>query len=200
MREWLEITYPALHRRAAREKAEIHWCDEMGIGADDYQGRGYALAGHTPETKVSGGRFRVNMISTVTNEGKARFMTYAGAMDAAVFIRFLDRLIRGAERKINLVADRLRVHESAAVREWVGLHKDRIEIIPHPRRAPELNPDEYLNHDAKAGVNARRLPATRNELRQQLRRFMQRIARLPDHVRSYFRHPCVQYAAAPADT
>ena len=29
---WLEVTYPAIEARAAREDAEIHWCDETGAG------------------------------------------------------------------------------------------------------------------------------------------------------------------------
>jgi len=73
---------------------------------------------------------------------------------------------------------------------------DRIEIFYLPRRAPELNPDEYLNHDTKAGVNAARLPDTRAELRSNLQRFMQKIVKLPSHVQNYFQHHCVKYAAA----
>ena len=34
VREWLEETYPAIEERAAREGAEIHWCDETGAAAD----------------------------------------------------------------------------------------------------------------------------------------------------------------------
>ena len=159
-------------------------------------GRGYSRVGHTPELKVSGERFRVNMISTITNEGKARFLTYTGTLDAALFLTFLARLIRGTDRKIYLIADRLRAHDSAAVREWIGRHKNQIEIFYLPRRAPELNPDEYLNHDTKAGVNATRLPDTRAELRSNLQRFMQKIVKLPGYVQNYFHHQCVQYAAA----
>jgi transposase len=196
VREWLEKTYPSLRKRAAKEQAEIHWCDEMGVGANDLPGRGYSRVGHTPELKVSGERFRANMISTVTNEGKARFMTYTGTLDAALFLTFLARLVRGAKRKIFLIADRLRAHDSATVHEWIGRHRNQIEIFYLPRGAPELNPDEYLNHDTKAGVNATKLPETRTELRSNLQRFMQKIVKLPSHIQNYFQHHCVQYAAA----
>jgi len=196
VREWLENTYPSLRKRAAKEQAEIHGCDEMGVGANDSPGRGYSRVGHTPELKVSGNRFRVNMVSTVTNEGKARFMTYTGTMDATLFLTFLARLIRGADRKIFLIADHLKTHDSAAVHDWLRQHKDQIEIFRLPRGAPELNPDEYLNNDTKAGVNANKLPETRAELRSNLQRFMRKLFRLPKHIQSYFQHPCVQYAAA----
>lgn len=196
VRKWLEKTYPALEARAAREDAEIHWCDEMGIGANDSSGRGYSRVGQTPELQVSGQRFRVNMVSTITNQGKLRFMTYTGTMTAVVFISFLERLLRGADKKIFLIVDRLKVHTSAAVDAWVAERRDRIEIFTLPRGTPELNPDEYLNNDTKRGVNAARLPETRDELRSNLQCFMHKLVNLPQHIMNYFQHPCITYAAA----
>jgi transposase len=40
VRQWLEKTYPAIEARAATEKAEIPWCDETGVSANDHPGRG----------------------------------------------------------------------------------------------------------------------------------------------------------------
>src|SRR5258708_34456846 len=45
VRLWLEENYPAIERRAAREGAEIHWCDETGAAADRKPRRGHARAG-----------------------------------------------------------------------------------------------------------------------------------------------------------
>ena len=45
VRHWLEVTYPAIEARAAREDAEIHWCDETGAAADQQPRRGYAREG-----------------------------------------------------------------------------------------------------------------------------------------------------------
>ena len=45
VRHWLEVTYPAIKARAAREDAEIHWCDETGQAADQQPRRGYAREG-----------------------------------------------------------------------------------------------------------------------------------------------------------
>ncbi len=104
------------------------------------------------------------MISTITNQGKLRFMTYRGMLNTAVFLTFLSRLLRGADRKVFLIADHLRAHESATVNDWGVRRKERIEIFDLPRSAPELNPDEYLNHDIRMKVNAVRLPSTREEL------------------------------------
>src|SRR3546814_9049993 len=42
--------------------------------SDSHAGRSYAPIGETPVRLVSGSRFSTNMISTVTNRGKLRFM------------------------------------------------------------------------------------------------------------------------------
>ncbi len=141
--EWLEKTYPAIEQRAAEEGGEIHWGDETGVRSTCQHSRGYARPGETP----AGSRFSVNMISTLTNTGKVRWMIYTGKMNAALFIVFLTRLIAGASKKIFLIVDHLSVHEAAAVREWLVDKTDRIEVFYLPKYAPERNPDEYLNCD-----------------------------------------------------
>ncbi len=73
--------------------AEIHWGDEMGIRFDDQIGRTYGKIGKTPVVRVSGKRFRTNMISTITNRGKLRFMVLNQRFTTAIFIKFFKRLI-----------------------------------------------------------------------------------------------------------
>ena len=195
--QWLEQTYPAIERRAAKEGGEIHWGDETGVRSTCQHGRGYARPGATPELIVPGSRFSVNMISTITNQGTVRWMIYTGTMNAALFIVFLTRLIAGATKKVFLIVDHLSVHEAAVVDQWLSDKTDRIEVFSLPKYAPERNPDEYLNCDVKANINTDGLPKDREELRGKLRRFMQRLAKLPARVASYFKHKCIAYAAVP---
>jgi transposase len=195
--EWLEETYPAIESRAAREGGEIHWGDETGVRSTCQHSRGYARPGKTPELAVPGSRFSVNMISTVTNSGKVRWMIYTGKMDAALFLVFLARLLAGATKKVFLIVDHLSVHEAAAVEEWLADRTDRIEVFYLPKYTPERNPDECLNCDVKANINTDGLPEDREELRGKLRRFMQRLANLPARVASYFEHKYIAYAAVP---
>jgi transposase len=198
VRRWLEQEYPAIERRAAAENAEIHWGDETGVRSTCQVGRGYAPKGETPELKVAGGRFSVNMLSTITNQGKVRWMLYTGRMNAALFILFLQRLLRGADHKLFVIVDNLSVHDSVAVEQWLQDKKDRIEVFYLPKYSPELNPDEYLNCDVKAGVNAHGLPKNQDELKHNLKRFMHKLAQMPNRIASYFRHKCINYAAAPS--
>jgi transposase len=195
--EWLEKTYPKIEKRAAAEDAEIHWGDEAGVRSTCQHSRGYARPQNTPELTVPGSRFSVNMISTITNQGKVRWMIYTGRMDAALFIVFLTRLIAGAAKKVFLIVDNLSVHDAALVEEWLAERKDKIEVFYLPKYAPERNPDEYLNCDVKVNINTDGLPKDREELKDKLHRFMRKLSKLPRRVASYFKHKLIQYAAAP---
>jgi transposase len=195
--EWLEKTYPEIERRAQEEGGEIHWGDEMGVRSTCQHSRGYARPSNTPELVVPGSRFSVNMISTITARGQVRWMVYEGRMNAALFIVFLSRLIAGASKKIFLIVDNLSVHEAAAVEEWLSDKKEQLEVHYLPKYAPEHNPDEYLNCDVKGNINTDGLPKDRAELRGKLRRFMQKLSKLPNRIASYFKHKYIEYAAAP---
>jgi len=82
------------------------------------------------------------------------------------------------------------------VDQWLADKKDKIEVHYLPKYTPERNPDEYLNCDVKANINTDGLPKDREELKAKLHRFMQRLAKLPKRVASYFKHKLIQYAAA----
>ena len=110
VRHWLEVTYPAIEARAAREDAEIHWCDETGAAADQQPRRGYAREGRPARIEVPDPHIRMNLISTISNEGSVHFMTYKETMTAALLITFLERMLSETTRKIFLIVDWLRAH------------------------------------------------------------------------------------------
>jgi transposase len=195
VQEWLEEIYPAIEQRAAQEGAEIYWCDEVGVAADQHPACGYAPQGEPATLAVPDRHIRVNQIAAITPTGKVRFMTYTTTMTAALFVVFLGRLLRSTTGKVFLIVDRLQAHRTPAVKEWVATHRDRIELFELPRYAPELNPDEYLNNDLKGRVNEAGLPQDKQEVRSRIQDFMHKLLHLPEHVMSYFQHPSVQYAA-----
>lgn len=195
VRQWLEETYPAIEERARQENADIYWGDEVGVAADQQPAKGYAPKGEATTMDVPDGHVRANQISAISNEGKVHFMTYLGTMNAALFLVFLDRLLRSTTGKVFLIVDRLRAHRTPGVATWVTAHGDRLEVFYLPRYAPELNADEYLNHDLKGTVNATGLPHNKGEVRSRIQDFMRKLLHLPQRVMSYFLHPSVQYAA-----
>lgn len=195
IRQWLEETYPAIEARAQREGATISWADEVGVAADRQPARGYAPRGEQATMDVPDPHVRANQISAISNAGQVRFMTYTQTMDAALFLVFLERLLRSVSGKVFLIVDRLRAHMTPEVQTWVAARRGQLEVFYLPSHAPERNPDEYLNHDLKENVNATGLPHSKGEVRSRIQHFMRRLLHLPDHVMSYFLHPSVQYAA-----
>jgi transposase len=100
--------------------------------------------GKTPVNRINATKSRVNMISSITSQGKGRFMLYKENMTSQVLIKFMTRLVKGSERKVFLILDNLRVHHSKAVKAWLEDHEKEIAVFYLPSYLPELNPDEYL--------------------------------------------------------
>ena len=163
---------------------------------DCQHGRGYAPKGQTPILRKKAKRFSTNMISSVTNQGKVRWMIYRETLTSEVFIRFMERLIKDSKKKVFLIVDNLRVHHSAPVKEWVEANKERIALFHLPSYSPERNPDEYLNGDLKSELSRKAPPMDQGHLERNLIGSMRRLAKSPKRVASYFEHPTVTYAKA----
>ncbi len=195
VRNWLENEYPRIARKAAAEKAEIQWGDEMGVRSDDQIGRTYGKIGNTPVVKVSGQRFSCQMMSTVSNRGTLRFMIFDGKFNAEVCIKFLKRLIKSMTRKIFLILDGHPVHKSRKVKAWIEANKMKISLFILPAYSPELNPDELLNQDIKTNAVRKKRAANKTELKKNLLGYLRGRQKRPDLVRRYFHHKHVRYAA-----
>ena len=193
--KWLKEDYIEMLQKAKTEGAEIHWGDECGIRSDSQHGRSYAPKGKTPVIHLSAKRSSINMISSITNQGKVRFMVYKEKMTAQVLIKFLKQLIKGSRKKIYLVLDNLRVHHAKLVKAWLLERPEEIELYYLPSYSPELNPDEYLNCDLKAGVHSKPPSRTQDHLVKKVRSHMIKLQKRPARVRSYFQHRKISYAA-----
>jgi transposase len=195
VKKWLEEEYPAIRRQAKREKAEIHWGDEMGLRSDHQTGTSYGRKGQTPVIPGTGQRFRCNMISTITNQGSLTFMVFKRRFTADVMIQFLRRLVRQTKRKVYLIVDGHPVHRSGKVKRWIEKHKQQLRLIQLPGYSPELNPDELLNQDVKSNALGRRRPSNQGEMIGDVRSYLRSTQRQPAIVRKFFEHETVQYAA-----
>jgi transposase len=194
---WLAEEFPAIRALAKREGGVVLWLDEMGVRSDAAAGRSWAPVGQTPVIRRTGKRFRVNMISAISNQGLLRFRLFTGSFTGAVFIDFLRRLLRDCQgRKVHLIVDGHPVHRAKRVSAWVERHAERIELHFLPGYSPELNPVELLNHDVKANAAGRRRPRSAGELREELHGYLRRRQRQPAVLVRFFDHPTTRYAAA----
>ena len=195
VQKWLDRDYPVIFSRAKQEKAEIHWVDETGVQTGANRVRGFSPKGETLVIRMVAKKSHVSMISAITNGGKVRFMMYQETMNSELLIKFMTRLIKDAGRKVFLILDNLRVHHSKNVKQWLEEHREQIEVFHLPSYSPELNPDEYLNGNLKNKVHSGKPVRIREDLEKKTRSFMRTLLKRPAHVRSYFKHHKVAYAA-----
>ena len=72
-------------------------------------------------------RFDSSVMSAVSNRWSSRWKVYKGALNSALLIRFLERLVRSMKgRKVYLILDNLRVHQSKSVKAWLEEHQEAI--------------------------------------------------------------------------
>ena len=196
VKQWLDTTYPAIKKQSEEENGEIHWGDETGISSIEHYPRGYAPIGKTPTITLShAARERVNMISSISNQGKVQFMIYDNNFTAQVFITFLEQLLKSSDKKIHLILDNLRVHHANLVKDWLKDKHNKIELHYLPSYSPELNPDEYLNCDLKAKFRADVPTRKKGEMKIKMQKHMSDIQSQPARVQLYFQHKKIAYAA-----
>ena len=162
---------------------------------DSQHERGYAPKGKTPVVRLNANRTSTNMISAVTNQGKVRFRVFDGTMNTDILIDFCKRLIKTAGRKVYLVLDNLRVHHAKLFKAWLAQHSDAIAVFYLPSYSPELNPDEYLNCDLKAGVHSGKPARSKAQLKGKVISHMRMLQKKPGRVAKYFQHEKIQYAS-----
>ena len=198
VQQWLDKEYPEIAADAKEEGAVIYWVDETGFTNKVNNVRGYAPKGKTPQLKEEGQKFRINMISAVTNKAEVSFRCYEGSMNQTEYLRFLKELTQSEDRKVYMIADNLVVHHGKRVKAWVENHSDEIRLEYIPSYSPELNADEYLNRDAKRNINIARAPRSLAELKKNVVSFMNFLRKTPERVQSYFNGRHIKYASATA--
>jgi hypothetical protein len=74
----------------------IHFCDAAGIHTEQIIGRSYAPKGKTLKIKTAGSKLKLNVISSLSNEGIMKFMICIKTMNCQLFIRFMKQHIQSS--------------------------------------------------------------------------------------------------------
>ena len=193
--KWLKEEYPAIAKRAKKEKAEIHWLDEVGMQNETNYVKGFAPRGQTPVLPTEPSKkLRINMVSAINNQGKLLFMFYTDKMNQAKLRDFIERLIKTANCKVFLIMDNLPVHHGNDLDDWLKERKTEIEVFFLPSYSPELNPPEYLNGNLKREIAKRPYCKTQEEMQTCAQEIVDAFQSDPAHVASFFDHKDVRYA------
>lgn len=115
-------------------------------------------------------------------------------MNADVFVGFLARLMEGQEKPIFLALDGYPIHKAKRVRDYMETLAGCLKLVFLPHYSPELNPDEQVFWYIKPKI-AKQLPQTMEELKAFAQAALSGLQKLPEIIRSFFKHPDCQYAA-----
>lgn len=192
VKQWLTKEYPAIKKRASKEKGTIYFGDETGMRSDHQAGKSYAPKGQTPVVKSTGQRFSLNMISAISNKGHLQFMIIE-KFNGEVFIDFLRRMIRYSREKVFFITDGHPAHKTKKLKGWLEENKNRIEVFFIPPYSPELNAQEYLNQDVKTNVIGKKRPINKAEMRTNVEQFMNGRKSNKKQVKKYFHQKHVRY-------
>jgi transposase len=83
-------------------------------------------------------------------------------LNAEAFVVFLKNFMQGRTGRIFLVIDGHPAHKAKMVQHYVESLRERLDLVPLPTYAPDLNPDEFVwSHMKKNGVSKK--PLKKNE-------------------------------------
>jgi len=189
--QWENESYPAFGPRPVpRERGS-----KAGLRSDYHAGTTWAPKGETPVVEATGRCFSVSMLSAVGTRGEFRFMLHDGTVTASVFREFLKRLLIGTEQPVFVIVDGHPVHRARRVRAFVEEQAGRLKLFYLPPYSPRLNPDKQVWGQVKRRVS-RRLVQNREDMKRLVLSALRRIQKLPELVKSFFRHSDCRYIAA----
>lgn len=194
---WLNETYPAIVKKAAKEHAVILWQDETSLCQDPNWVKGWGFKGQTPILKINPRNRYSNAVMQVAinNRGKLLFSIQSQAVTGEDFRDFLNGIRQeyGDSRKIIVICDNASIHKSKVVKEWLE-NDGHFELQFIPAYSPDLNPVEVFNQTLK--IKMRMAPAMSKEQTQTFARehaaAMQELN--GNGVRKCFERESVKYA------
>ena len=186
-----EADVAAGKKNAATRGARLIFLDESGLMLAPLVRRTWSPRGQTPIFRQSGRwREKVSAIAVLALSPRRHrvrlfFDLYPGAnVTGPLLVGFLEALLRELRGPITLIWDRLGVHQSAPVREFLHRHpRLRVEVLP--TYAPELNPVEYVWAYSKQNPLGNVAAVSSADLATLARPKLIRIGRRPGLLRAF---------------
>lgn len=192
---FLKVKFPKIQKLAAKLGADIGFQDESGVGVMTHHGKTWGLRGKTPVIHASTARGGYNVLSIITPVGELRYSLKESSINGAVFIDFLQSIIRHRQRPLILLVDHASFHGSRLVRDFVRAHRAQLRIFFLPKRAPELNPDEQVWNEIKNNRIGKQPVKDKKDLKKRLRAALRSLQKNTKRVVSFFHLPDTKYAA-----
>jgi transposase len=192
---WLNEEFPRIRAMAKKMRAEIYFEDEAGIRSDFHAGTTWGKKGETPVVTSTGARFGLNMISAISPRGLMRFMVLPGKVNAEVMCDFIDRLMKGAARRVFLILDGHPTHKAKKLKAHIESYQGKLRVFYLPSYSPQLNPDEHVWNEVKSHGIGRMKVSGPDQLKAQAIGCLRHLQKSPAKIRGFFRAPSTRYAA-----
>lgn len=140
---WRIEAWPALARRAKRERRTLVFVDEAGFYLLPAVVRTYSPRGQTPLLPEWQTRDHLSVMGGVTPAGKVYTLARQESLTGLHTVEFLAHLLRLAGERLLVIWDGSPIHRRAAVREFVAGTRGRVWLEALPPYAPDLNPVEW---------------------------------------------------------
>ena len=150
--------------------------------------RTYAPRGQTPVLHVPLTRDHLSLISGITDAGRLLVRMQDRAFKGPDIVRFLKQLVRWLGGDLVVIWDGAPIHRDRHVTAFVAETAGAVHLERLPGYAPDLNPDEGVWDQLKYVELRNVVCHDQGELRQQLRRAIERLRHRPDLIRSFIEH------------
>ncbi|GFE60584.1 transposase [Geobacter sp. AOG2] len=113
-KNWLTKDYPKLVAKTEKEKYDINWVNSSNI---------------KNKYKSNYSKVNISMLSSISNQGKIRFMIYKDEITSSKFTKFIDNLIKESNKKIFIIFYNEEIYQSNSVHKWLDRRKKKIDVI-----------------------------------------------------------------------
>jgi transposase len=187
IRRWRAEVWPALRRRARRERRVLVFEDESGFYLLPGLVRTYAPEARTPVLREQQTRDHLSVMGGMTPAGQVYTLARQESLNGLHTVEFLQHRQRVAGPRLLVIWDGSPLHRRAAVTEFVEGTRGKVWVEALPGYAPDLNPwDEGGWHRLK-DVEIRNLVCRDlEELHQEFYLAAGRLRQKPQLVQSFF--------------
>jgi transposase len=183
---WRAESWPALKRRARRERRQLVFVDESGSYLLPGVVKTYAPRARTPVLDEWQTRDHLSVMGGVTPRGKVYTLVRPTSLNGLHTVEFLLHLGRLAGDRLLVAWDGSPIHRRAEVTGSVAEARGAIVVERLPSYAPDLNPVEWLWRHLKE-VELRNLSCRDLEqLHLEFHLALGRVRQKPRLMRSFF--------------
>jgi transposase len=186
---WREAVWPALRRRARKERRALVFVDEAGFYLLPGVVKTYGPQGLTPVVYERQTRDHLSVMAGLTADGRVYVLVRPEPLNGLHTVEFLRHLVRHIGRRLLVVWDRSPIHRRAEVREFLTSRPGRgVWLEALPSYAPELNPWDQGGWHHLKNVELRNVVCLDlEELHLQFHLAVNRLRQKPHLARAFYR-------------